>query len=50
MAEDLVITKSADKTAQYQSLIPQIEALITGEDDLVANMANVCAALKEQFN
>ena len=50
MAEDLVITKSADKTAQDQSLIPQIEALITGEDDLVANMANVCAALKEQFN
>ena len=50
MAEDLVITKSADKTAQYQSLIPQIEALITGEDDLVANMANVCAALKEQFH
>ncbi len=50
MAEDLVITKSADKKAQYQSLIPQIEALITGEDDLVANMANVCAALKEQFN
>lgn len=50
MAEDLVITKSADKTAQYQSLIPQIEALITGEDDLVANLANICAALKEQFN
>ena len=50
MAEDLVITKSADKTAQYRSLIPQIEALITGEDDLIANMANICAALKEQFN
>jgi len=50
MAEDLVITQSADKTAQYQSLIPQIEALITGEDDIIANMANICAALKEQFN
>ena len=50
MAEDLVITQSADKTAQYRSLIPQIEALITGEDDLIANMANICAALKEQFN
>jgi L-methionine (R)-S-oxide reductase len=50
MAEDLVITGSADKTAQYQTLIPQIEALITGEDDLIANMANICAALKEQFN
>jgi L-methionine (R)-S-oxide reductase len=50
MAEDLIITRSADKTAQYQSLIPQIEALITGENDLIANMANICAALKEQFN
>ncbi len=50
MAEDLIITQSADKTAQYQSLIPQIEALVTGEDDLIANMANICAALKEQFN
>lgn len=50
MAENLLITRSADKTAQYQSLIPQIEALITGEDDLIANLANICAALKEQFN
>ena len=49
MAEDLTILTSADKTAQYESLIPQIEALITGEDDLVANLANICAALKEQF-
>jgi L-methionine (R)-S-oxide reductase len=49
MAEDLTILASADKAAQYQSLIPQIEALIAGEDDLIANMANVCAALKEQF-
>ncbi len=49
MAEDLTILTSADKAAQYQSLIPQIEALITGEDDLVANLANICAALREQF-
>jgi L-methionine (R)-S-oxide reductase len=49
MAEDLTIIRTADKTAQYQSLIPQIEALITGEDDLVANLANISAALKEQF-
>lgn len=49
MAEDLTILTSADKAAQYQSLIPQIEALITGEDDLIANLANICAALKEQF-
>lgn len=49
MAEDLTIIQSASKEEQYQSLLPQIEALLTGEDDLVANMANVAAALKEQF-
>jgi len=49
MAEDLTIITSADKTAQYKSLIPQIEALITGEEDMIANLANICAALKEQF-
>ena len=50
MAEDLTIIQTTDKAAQYQSLIPQIEALIMGEDDLVANLANISAALKEQFN
>lgn len=49
MAEDLSITTSTDKSEQYQSLIPQIEALLMGEPDIVANMGNVCAALKEQF-
>ncbi len=49
MAEDLSITTSTDKAEQYQSLIPQIEGLLYGETDLVANLANVCAALKEQF-
>lgn len=50
MAEDLTITRSTDKAAQYQSLIPQLKALISGENDLIANLGNVCAALKEQFN
>jgi L-methionine (R)-S-oxide reductase len=49
MAEDLTITKTGTKEEQYQSLIPQIEALLYGEADLIANLANVCAALKEQF-
>lgn len=49
MAEDLVITRDASKESQYQSIIPQIEALLYGETDFVANMANVAAALKEQF-
>jgi len=49
MAEDLMIIHSTDKQEQYQSLIPQIEALLNGETDLVANLANITAALKEQF-
>jgi L-methionine (R)-S-oxide reductase len=49
MAEDLTITRSTDKQEQYQSLVPQIEALLYGEQDLIANQANICAALKEQF-
>jgi len=48
MAEDLAII-TGNKAEQYQSLIPQIKGLLEGEDDLVANMANVVAALKEQF-
>jgi len=50
MAEDLTINRSTSKQGQYESLIPQIEALLYGETDFVANMANVAAALKEQFN
>ena len=49
MAEDLTIIHSTDKKEQYQSLIPQIEALLEGETDLVANLANISAAIKEQF-
>ena len=49
MAEDLSIVKG-DKTAEYQSIIPQINALVTGEPDLIANLANTVGALKEQFN
>ena len=49
MAEDLNIIE-AGKKEQYISLIPQITALLASETDIVANMANVCAALKEQFN
>lgn len=48
MAEDLHIG-SGSKEEQYLSLIPQIKGLIDGEPDLVANLANIAAALKEQF-
>ena len=49
MAEDLAII-TGTKQEQYEALIPQIKALLEGENDLTANLANVAAALKEQFN
>ena len=49
MSEDLNISKGT-KEEQYKSLVPQVKALLEGETDLVANLANVAAALKEQFN
>ena len=49
MAEDLII-QSGTKQEQYESLIPQIEGLLLGENNLIANLANISAALKEQFN
>jgi len=48
MAEDLAISKGS-KEEQYESLLPQLSGILTGEDDLVANLANITAALKEQF-
>jgi len=33
----------------YESLVPQIEGLLNGEPDLIANLANIAAAIKEQF-
>ncbi|MGV3639941.1 MAG: GAF domain-containing protein [Adhaeribacter sp.] len=50
MAESLSIDLSLSKEEKYKSLLPQIEALVAGEDDLVANLANVMAALKSTFN
>jgi GAF domain-containing protein len=49
MGEDLKIV-TGNKEEQYQSLLPQIEALITYETDFIANLGNIAAALKEQFN
>jgi len=48
MAEDLQLADGT-KTDQYRSLLPQIRALTEGEPDRVANLANVVAALKQQF-
>ncbi|MFN3529365.1 MAG: GAF domain-containing protein [Bacteroidia bacterium] len=48
MAENLTLS-STDKLGRYQELLPQIEALISGESDTTANLANVAAALKQAF-
>lgn len=48
MSEDLNII-TGTRADQYASLLPQLEALLNGEPDLVANLANTAAALKEQF-
>ena len=48
MAEDLKIIEG-NKTEIYQSLIPQIKGLLDDEPDLIANLANITAVLKEQF-
>lgn len=48
MAEDISIY-AGSKAEQYESLLPQIKGLLTGESDLIANLANIAAALKEQF-
>lgn len=50
MAEELLLDSTLTKEEKYQSLIPQIKALIGNETDQTANLANVCAALKESFN
>lgn len=49
MAEDLKLTKGLNRVEIYLELIPQIEALIASETDLIANLANISAALKEAF-
>lgn len=47
MAETLIISTAADKESRYKTLIPQIEALTSGEPDLVANLSNIAAALRQ---
>jgi len=49
MAETLLINQTLTKEEKYKSLLPQIEALVTGETDIIANLANVMAALKQTF-
>lgn len=47
MAKELIINTTTDKAKKYKLLIPQIEALVSTETDLIANLANISASLKE---
>ncbi|GAB3911633.1 GAF domain-containing protein [Larkinella knui] len=50
MAETLILPKTALRHEIYASLLPQLQALTDGEPDLIANLANISAALKEAFD
>lgn len=47
MSEVLQLTQGISRAERYQELLPQIEAVISGEPDLIANLANISAMLKE---
>jgi len=49
MVESIGFSKTSDRRTVYNELIPQIESLIADETDLVANLANIAAVLKEAF-
>jgi GAF domain-containing protein len=50
MAEELIISSATDKKEKYTTLIPQLESLIGDERDLIANLSNIAAALKQTFD
>ena len=50
MAEELLFTKDATRETVYQEIIPQIKGVMMDEPDLVANLANISAILKEAFD
>ncbi|HZX75301.1 MAG TPA: GAF domain-containing protein [Cyclobacteriaceae bacterium] len=50
MAEQLIIATSENKTERYKILIPQIQSLVEGEPDIVANLSNIAAALRQTMN
>ena len=49
MAESIAFSKTADRKIVYDEIAPQIESLVAGETDLIANLANIAAVLKETF-
>ena len=49
MAETLAFSPAADRATIYDEITPQIESLVAGENDVIANLANIAAVLKEAF-
>lgn len=49
MAEEIKILDTDNKKEKYINLLPQIEGLLAGEEDLIANLANIAAALKQSM-
>ncbi|HSK70768.1 MAG TPA: GAF domain-containing protein [Pyrinomonadaceae bacterium] len=49
MAESLAFSKTSNRKVIYDEIAPQIESLVEGEKDLIANLANTTAVLKEAF-
>ena len=50
MAEQLILSPSQDKAERYKLLVPQIESLVAGELDIIANLSNIAAALRQSMN
>jgi L-methionine (R)-S-oxide reductase len=50
MAEELEIASGVDKVSKYETLLPQLRALTNGEPNLIANLANISAAIHHTFN
>jgi L-methionine (R)-S-oxide reductase len=50
MAEELIVSTSSSKRERYQILVPQISSLVEGEPDLIANLSNIAAALKQSLD
>ncbi len=50
MADELIISSSQDKKTKYDTLLPQLQSLLADEQDIIANLANVAAALKQTMD
>ena len=50
MAEELHIASTEDKREKYEALLPQVKALIESEENLIANLANISAAIRQTFS